>query len=159
MAIKDPDIRNTREWSYLDDETCFDLWNKFGNPRRAARYLGDQGLLNPDMKTPPTGAGVYVAALRYMVWNIEEAHRRIIDEGGDWALDRFKYLKWVLERGNRQSNLMGVKLRKKFNDDILDFAVKFLDPDDYERFLEIYYAELGDCPEGEDCDEEEPVPA
>ena len=159
MPIKDPDSRNKREWAYLDDETCFDLCNRLGDSRKAARFLADQGLRNPDTKKPPTGAGVYVASLRYIVWNLEDAHRRILADGGDWVLDKLKYLQWAFERANRQSNLLGTRKRKTFNDEILDFAVKFLDPDDYEKFLEVYHAELGeeDCPEDEDCDEEELV--
>lgn len=137
MAIKDPRNRapiRDNSWAYLDEELCFNLWNDLGNIGRAADEIKNRGIINPDTGKPPSRPGVYIAALRYISKNIDDARNSIVEAGGEWANDKLLYLLWVLER-MQQSNTLGRRAREQFNTDIVSFAESYLYPAEYQEFL------------------------
>lgn len=145
MPIKDPRNRMPKRdstWAYLDEELCFRKWNEVGDVGRATRAIQDMGFVNPDTGRPPSRPGVYIAALRYISKNIEDARLSIIAAGGEWANDKLLYLLWILER-MQQSNTLGRRSRIEFNAEIVSFAQSYLTSEQYEEFLPRYYAIVG----------------
>lgn len=137
MPIKDPWNRSPMRgdgWTYLDEELCFDLWNELGDVGRAAKELERRGVANPDTGKPPSRPGVYIAALRYVSKNIEDARQKIVNAGGDWANNKLAFLTWVVDR-MQQSNQLGNRARREWNESILGFADGYLAPDEYRHFM------------------------
>lgn len=91
-------INRDTSWAYLDRKMCFDAWNSSSSVSRAAKKLEKDGVRNPATGRPPTRMGVWVAAMRYMTENPEEARYAIINAGGDWAHDQCAYYKWLVAR-------------------------------------------------------------
>jgi len=151
VPIKDP--RNKMpsrgdSWAYLDEELCFNLWNETGDTGRAQKRIEEMGITNPDTGKSPSRPGVYIAALRWISKNIEDARQRIIAASpppppSSWAEDKLFYLLWVLER-MQQSNVLGRRARERFNQEVIGFAESYLTQEEYQEFLDQYSSIVGE---------------
>jgi len=57
----------------LDEKECFELWLKLGSLQKVSNRLASEGKINVNTGEPFTYGGVRFAALRYVIYNPDEA--------------------------------------------------------------------------------------
>ena len=68
-----------KKLKFLDGEECFMLWFELGSITKVVYNLSDKGVHNTLTGEPPTRMGVWNAAWRWAIFNLEES-RPIMEE-------------------------------------------------------------------------------
>ena len=89
-------IRPRGRPDFLDRKECFDLWVELGSILKVRKELARRGKINPTTKKMPSDSGVRIAALKYILYNLEDA-RKVFKKLGYFGDDKdkewFEYLK------------------------------------------------------------------
>lgn len=81
----------------LPSKRCFDLWLELKSNTKVANRLAAEGVVN-DKGYPYHYTSVTNACYRYMMENMEEARKALLDYKYEWAADDTTWLDYVVRK-------------------------------------------------------------
>lgn len=99
---------------YLDDHECFMSWYNLGSLVKVRNKFISEGLENPRTGKPPTPMAIWVAAMRWVVNNAEEAREFYktldgLDFDPEMDEDWWKYVIHLSKKQRVTSSRTGLK--------------------------------------------------